>query len=75
VSDTYPTTIWSPAEQIIDRHALPTPGSLSPGQYRLVIGLYHQPTGERLPVHTPGSPPDSQGRFILPQTITIESQQ
>jgi hypothetical protein len=70
VKGTYPTTIWSPHEQILDHHSLPTPENLSPGQYRLALGLYHQPTGERLAVH----PPDSQSRFILPPLIAIEGQ-
>jgi len=74
VNGAYPTTIWSPNEQILDQHALPTPASLSPGHYRLAIGLYHQPSGERLAIHPPGGAPDSEGRFILPRVITIEAQ-
>lgn len=71
VSNTYPTTIWSPGERILDRHTLPTPNSLSPGQYRLAIGLYYQPTGERLPLSFAESHPDPQGRLIITPSVTI----
>ncbi|MBE7551873.1 MAG: hypothetical protein HS126_12460 [Anaerolineales bacterium] len=71
VNNTYPTTIWSPGERILDRHTLPTPASLSPGQYRLAIGLYYQPTGERLPLSVAEGPPDPQGQLIVKPLITI----
>jgi hypothetical protein len=68
---TYPTTIWSPGERILDEHILPTPASLPPGQYRLAIGLYYQPTGERLPLYFPDGRKDTEGRLILTSPITI----
>jgi len=79
VAGHYPTSIWSSDEQILDRHVLPTPASLPPGQYRLAIGLYHQPSGERLLVHYNDGhndghndgQADPQGRLILSRTITI----
>lgn len=71
VAGHYPTSIWSSDEQILDRHVLPTPASLTPGQYRVAIGLYHQPNGERLLVHYNDGQADPQGRLILSRTITI----
>ncbi|GIK41172.1 MAG: hypothetical protein BroJett011_50050 [Chloroflexota bacterium] len=73
VNNTYPTTIWSPGERILDRHTLPTPASLPPGQYRLAIGLYYQPTGERLPLSMVEGPPDPQGQLIINPSITIST--
>ncbi|HXV99188.1 MAG TPA: hypothetical protein VEC93_12265, partial [Anaerolineae bacterium] len=71
LNNTYPTTIWSPGERILDEHILPTPASLPAGQYRLAVGLYHQPTGERLPLHFPDGRKDTEGRLILTSPITI----
>lgn len=71
VNNSYPTGIWSAGEIITDPHSLPTPAGLPPGQYRLAIGLYHQPTGRRLPVYRPNGVENKDGRYILAQTVTI----
>lgn len=47
----YPTSLWEPGEIIIDTRLL---AGLSPGRYRVLAGLYHPDTGERLTV--PGRP-------------------
>jgi hypothetical protein len=73
VAGRYPTTIWSPGEQILDSHTLSTPADLPPGQYRLAIGLYYQPSGERLPLRLANGSQEPQGRFILEPPITIEN--
>jgi hypothetical protein len=44
---TYPTTWWERGEVVEDTISLPL-DEVSPGQYRLVIGLYEPETGERL---------------------------
>ncbi len=69
----YPTSIWSGGERLLDPHMLPTPAALPPGQYRLALGWYHQPSGERLPLHVAGQPPGDDERFILPQPITVNN--
>jgi hypothetical protein len=69
LSGQYPTTIWTPGEQILDSHILSLPDSLRPGEYQLAIGLYHQPTGERVPVIASGGGGDL---FVIPQTVTIQ---
>ena len=71
VNNSYPTTLWSPDERILDPHTLPIPAGTPPGSYRLALGLYYQPTGERLPLHFPDGREDSSGRLILNPTITI----
>jgi hypothetical protein len=48
VDGTLPTTAWQPGEAIVDRYGLWLPAGLPPGDYRLVAGLYHTETGERL---------------------------
>ena len=68
----YPTSIWTPGERILDPHPLPTPDSLPPGQYRLAIGLYYQPTGERLPLNFANNGSDSEGRLILQQLVAVK---
>ncbi len=49
----YPTSYWSPGEQIMDvRRWQP---DLPPGVYQLEVGLYRLETGERLPASGPQS--------------------
>ncbi|MBN1992983.1 MAG: glycosyltransferase family 39 protein [Anaerolineae bacterium] len=49
-----PTTTWLPGETLADTYPLALPADLSPGSYRLIAGLYHAPTGRRLPVSSGG---------------------
>ncbi len=44
-----PTTAWLQGEYIVDPHTLTFPLDAPPGPYRLQVGLYHPPTGQRLP--------------------------
>jgi hypothetical protein len=45
-----PTTSWQPGESIADHYGLWLPMDLPAGDYRLVAGLYHAETGDRVPV-------------------------
>jgi hypothetical protein len=45
-----PTSGWLPGEYVSDRIALDLPAGLDPGEYRLLLGLYEEATGTRLPV-------------------------
>lgn len=45
-----PATGWLPGEIITDAHLLSLPAALPPGRYRLIAGLYHPVTGQRLPL-------------------------
>jgi hypothetical protein len=47
---TYPTTWWERGEVVEDTVALSLDG-VSPGQYRLIVGLYDSQTGQRLPAY------------------------
>jgi len=45
-----PTEDWQPGDMVVDRHAVPiTPGTL-PGEYRLIVGLYDEASGQRLSI-------------------------
>jgi mannosyltransferase len=62
------TTTWTPGETVVDNHGLFLPHDLSPGDYRLLLGLYDltDPTA-RLPVLVDGETADM---FLL-TTITV----
>jgi 4-amino-4-deoxy-L-arabinose transferase-like glycosyltransferase len=49
-SGMYPTSAWGPHEIVKDDHALTWP----PQTARIAVGLYKQPTGERLPLTSGG---------------------
>jgi hypothetical protein len=48
---TYPTAWWERGEVIEDAILLPLNG-VPPGRYCLVLGLYDQSTGERVPAYS-----------------------
>ena len=60
---TRPTTGWLPGEVITDSYTLDIPASLSPGDYTLLVIVYHESDGMRLPIQ------QFQGQ--LADTITI----
>lgn len=45
-----PSEGWAPGEVIVDEEAIWLPDDLPPGRYRLVVGLYVEASGARLPV-------------------------
>jgi 4-amino-4-deoxy-L-arabinose transferase-like glycosyltransferase len=47
---TYPTTEWSPGENVVDHYEIPVNPDAPPGDYYLLVGLYEPVTGKRLPV-------------------------
>lgn len=51
-----PTSAWRVGEVVRDRHILALPPDLAPGTYRLLVGAYYWPTGERLPLVVDGAP-------------------
>jgi hypothetical protein len=51
------TTSWRPEDGIFpDRHGVPVPQALAPGQYRLLVGMYDASGAPRLPVSIEGEP-------------------
>ena len=45
-----PTSAWLPGQPVADRHRVQLPATLSPGAYRVGIGLYQAETGRRIPL-------------------------
>jgi hypothetical protein len=64
-----PTTGWLPDEIITDPHLLILPADLPAGDYRLIIGLYHPTTGERLPILNENGKPIADAIFITKVTL------
>ncbi len=46
----YPIPAWQSGEQVIDRHSVPLPADLPPGNYDLLVGLYEAGSGARLQI-------------------------
>ena len=46
----YPTGAWQPADVVPDAHRLVLEPDIAPGTYWLKVGMYRQPSLERLPV-------------------------
>jgi hypothetical protein len=46
---TRPTTGWLAGEYVVDAHTLTLPGDLTPGAYRLFVGLYNPQSAARVP--------------------------
>lgn len=60
----YPTSTWLPGQTIIDPRVIPLDG-VSPGEYRLVVGLYDPGTQQRLTI-------ESGANFFELTTIVIQ---
>lgn len=48
---TYPPNLWVAGEVVADSHRLLVAADAPAGIYRLEVGMYYEPTGERLPVY------------------------
>jgi hypothetical protein len=46
-----PTHTWAPGEPIVDEHQIPLPAEITPGAYRIVVGLYDEKTGRRVTLY------------------------
>ena len=65
----YPTSWWQPGETVLDARALPLPGDLPAGAYRLALGLYQAPDGARLPVRDDHQNPVPDDRVLIHVTL------
>ncbi|MFQ5343901.1 MAG: hypothetical protein ACE5F6_20345, partial [Anaerolineae bacterium] len=66
------TTTWEPGDTIVDRYGLWVRPGTPPADYRLITGMYHLKTGQRLPVTRDGQP---AGDFIDLGTIRVVAPQ
>ncbi len=65
--NTLPTVDWPLGVGITDRHALPLPPDLPPGEYTLIAGLYaYDPPHERLRLR------DGAGDYVILARLNIE---
>jgi len=46
----FPTSLWLPGSLVSDSHVLDLPADMASEDYSLLVGVYYQPTGERLAV-------------------------
>ncbi len=70
VAGTYPTSAWSPGEQIIDRYVVTVDPEAPPGDYGLEIGLYDAINGQRLAVYDPGG--DLWGDYLIVARVQVQ---
>lgn len=70
-SGTYPTSLWSPNEVVVDELTLTLPAALPPGDYSLRIGLYLQQGNEAHTAFTlTNAPRGSGGDYVLLGPLT-----
>jgi len=49
VTGDYPTSLWEAGETVVDLHRVTPPSDASAGPHRILVGMYHLETMERLP--------------------------
>jgi hypothetical protein len=68
----FPTSTWLPGDMVVDPHVLTLPADAPPGDYSLLVGVYHEPTDERLQaVDAQGTP---LGDAVLLATLPAGSE-
>jgi len=61
----YPTSEWLEGEIVEDEHTLVPAARYGPGEYSLVVGMYHLESGERLPAYDQNGVSLPQSRMVL----------
>jgi hypothetical protein len=67
-----PANTWAEGEVIVDEHPIALGTGLAPGTYLLVVGLYDEETGIRVPAYDADGAPLANGRIEITE-LTIES--
>jgi 4-amino-4-deoxy-L-arabinose transferase-like glycosyltransferase len=67
-----PTTGWVAGEVIADEHIIPLKADVTPGQYRIEVGMYHWATGERLPVYDAHGQRIPGDQIVLPTEVEVQ---
>ena len=62
-----PADTWAAGEVIVDEHPIPLPADLPPGAYDLVVGLYDEESGQRVPAY------DAKGRPLTNRQVPLGS--
>ena len=53
----FPTSTWLPGDEVSSSHRLELATEVPPGEYTVFVGVYHQPTAERLQAADPEGNP------------------
>ncbi len=72
VNGSYPFAIWPPGTTIRDDHILPIDRQLTPGPYRLEIGIYDPDTLLRWPAENSDGTEDEQGRAAVELSFEVQ---
>ena len=65
----YPTSLWRPGEGSLETYTLHVPANAPAGPLTLITGLYHAPSGQRLPVLDQSG--QAAGDHFVLTTLTI----
>lgn len=65
----YPTSLWRPREGSLELYTLTVPSNAPAGPLTLITGLYHAPSGRRLPVFDQSG--QAAGDHVTITTLTI----
>jgi hypothetical protein len=69
---TYPTSLWSPGEVVVDEAYLDLPKALPPGRYTLRVGLYLQQNNQAAGAFTiANAPPGSTQDYVVIGPLTV----
>ena len=68
VGGSLPTDQWSVGQTVADNHGVLIPPGTPPGAYRLILALYDDNTGERLPLST------TEDFFVLGELTVVRPQ-
>ncbi len=64
-----PTSFWERGELVPDSAVVNVPVGLSPGEYRLVLGMYELASGQRLPVRDASGQPAGDSILLGPLVV------
>jgi len=71
VGGTYPPNLWAGGEVVADSHRLLVAADAPAGIYRLEVGMYYEPTGERLPAYIDGERAE-EDRILLGEIEVVK---
>jgi hypothetical protein len=69
LSGAFPTSFWLPGDALDDEYVVPLPADLPAGTYTLIVGLYDNKSGARLPVTLPDG--GSADHFVVAQALMV----
>jgi hypothetical protein len=70
--NTFVTTAWPVGEIVDDPHPVPLPEEMTSGTYRIALGVYDRPTGDRLPAYGPDGEPVAGDAVLLGPTVEVQ---